>query len=142
MKNLRKTIVLILVCCGGHTALGTWSFDYFGEERPGMEMKRFNPQIPGLEGELVSLIFTPDGNECYITMKTGEIGQVYLRRSKNGIWSTYQPVNFPDRAISIDGFSPDGQYLFFYHTGKLHWIASEAVLQDPNDPLLNTGTNS
>jgi hypothetical protein len=27
-------------------------------------------------------------------------------------------------------FSPDGQYMFFYHAGKPHWIATRAVIPE------------
>jgi len=119
MMNAKMThVVLVLgmvfLDFGARATPAEWSFDYFGEEPPGLEMKRFNPHIPGLEtGELERLIFTPDGKACYFIMKTGDVSQVYLRQEKDGLWSQPAPVHFPDEWTSIHAFSPDGKRLYF-----------------------------
>ncbi len=95
-------------------AFAEFDFDYFGEETPGLEAKRFNPRISGLEGwQLDWVQFTPDGKECYFIMKSNDVYKVYLRAKKDGVWSEPELVEFPDGAASIHGFSPDGNRLYF-----------------------------
>ncbi len=113
--SITRWIVLGLFVAGplAHPAHGAFDFDYFGAEPPGLEKKRFNPHLAGLEDrELSSIHFTPDGNECYLALKKGDTEEVFLRKRIEGTWSELGPVKFPDGITSIMGFSPDGKRLY------------------------------
>ena len=115
--RLRFLIIQILtlsLCLSARGQVPFDDFDYFGVEPPGLEAKRFNPQISGLEGrQMLSIHFTPDGNECYFIMQSDDTRKVYLRTKNDGTWSEPRPVEFPDGGTSIHGFSPDGSRLYF-----------------------------
>jgi hypothetical protein len=111
-----RWIVLSILVVGSlsHIAYGAFDFDYFGLEPPGLEKRRFNPSLADLEErELVSIHFTPDGTECYLSLKKGGVQEVFLRRKVDGVWSGLEPVTFPEGVTSITGFSPDGNRLYF-----------------------------
>ena len=115
---MKPSIYIILVfmftsLCNANSHLSDWTFDYFGEEPPGQTMKPFDPCFPNHIGTLHTLIFTPDGNECYFTLKADKKSQLYTRQVENDVWSSIVPVNFPDGGTTIQGFSPNGQRLYF-----------------------------
>jgi hypothetical protein len=110
----KMLVGLLMVSPLACLAYAEFDFDYFGLERPGMEKRQFSPRVEGLEDrDLGSIQFTPDGNECYLTMRRGDVREVFLREKRDGVWSTPRPAPFVDGAASINGFSPDGNRLYF-----------------------------
>jgi len=108
VQSLAGVTLLASVACGA------FDFDYFGLEPPGLEKKRFSPQISGLEGrEVFSVHFTPDGRECYLVTKAGDTREVFLTKNENGGWTALEPIRLPEGTTAIKGFSPDGTRLYF-----------------------------
>ena len=83
-KKIIPTLLIATLSLLTQSVGADFDFDYFGAELPGLEAKRFNPQISSLEGrELDTIHFTPDGNECYFVMIANNVREVFLREKRD-----------------------------------------------------------
>ena len=61
----------ILLCCVVSINAIAEELSYFGQEPPGLKVTRFAPGIISLDNRYEqSLIFSPDGQECYFSVST------------------------------------------------------------------------
>lgn len=90
---------------------------YFGQKPPSMAPEVFAPGIISLpDRDEVHCVFSPDGNECFITVLQSLFrAKILYTRQKDGRWLrqiSHSSLNM-DRYNSAPVFSADGNTIFF-----------------------------
>jgi len=103
-KLLLITATVFLI----QTSNAQTTIDYFGQTPPGDKAIKFAPDIISLSnrGEY-SILFSPDGTECFYSVYIGNVNKIYYTKRINKSWT--EKVEFP---YSVSFFSKDGNTLY------------------------------
>ena len=89
---------------------------YLGQEPPGLTAKCFAPGLISLDDRYEhTIVFSPDGNECYFTVSTPNWSSAWIMMTTldNGTWSPQEKAPFSNDYSLNPSLSPDGSRLFF-----------------------------
>ncbi|MFH0759920.1 MAG: T9SS type A sorting domain-containing protein [Bacteroidota bacterium] len=113
MKNIKiaiAAIILTILCSGSHGY--AQSGPYFGQPDPGPVPQRFAPaKLPlGTWG----ITFTPDGNECFISLNVNNKAVLKTSKRTNNLWPDLTTATFSGVYHDMEPFiTTDGKRLYF-----------------------------
>lgn len=100
---------------------------YLGQTPPGLTAEKFAPDLVSLPNRRdVKVVFSPDGNECFVgTVQSSTFTFLYTKQ-ENGHWTEFAPANFLGAADKREPFiSPSGQKLFFTRNADIYVSAKD-----------------
>ncbi len=87
---------------------------YLGQEPPGLTPEIFAKGIISTEKGELNCVFTPDGNEIYLTCRLDGINTIMTMKQIEGRWSERKVASFSGKYSDVDPYiTPDGKRLYF-----------------------------
>ncbi len=87
---------------------------YLGQKPPGLTPEIFAKGIISTEKGELNCVFTPDGNEIYLTCRLDGINTIMTLRQIEGRWSERKVASFSGKYSDVDPYiTPDGKRLYF-----------------------------
>lgn len=116
--NIKLTIVLLLLVKIAFTQ--TDSIDYLGQTPPGDLAVIFAPGIISLPDRIEhQIVFSPDGNECYISTTFNNSIKIYWFKYINNTWTEQMEA---DHIPGFPFFSADGNNLYYDSSGDIFMV--------------------
>ena len=124
MKVHFKTILLVILFVTVWNAAGQMLPDgpYFGQTPPGLTVEVFGPNLISLPNRRdTKVVFSPDGNECFIDTVLNSTFTFLYTKQEDGHWSEPVQADFLGTQNKQEPFiSPDGQELFFVRDADIY----------------------
>ena len=117
MKNVLITVILNLGLAVSNLQAAPLSTGlYMGQEPPDLTPEIFAPGLISLDKRYEqSITFSPDGNECYFTVRTVNWSNSWVMQTfyQNGAWTTPQRTSFSNTSSLSASLSHDDSRLLF-----------------------------
>jgi hypothetical protein len=117
---------------------------YFGQTPPGLTAEVFAPGLISLPNRRdTKIVFSPDGQECFIGTVLSSTFTFLYTKQENGHWLDPVQANFLGTQDKREPFiSPDGQKLFFVRNAHIYVSIKDVNQQWSTPSKLGSPVNS